>query len=203
VVAAEATIATGVERGRGGRFSNWVVHPAVVPVVLVAAALMLAAVVSKKAWAVDFLHVVCGAAWTTVDLFMGFVIGPIMGRMPIPARMELSKRLMPVMLVLMPTLVVGTLVGGWQLAGMSGNLDTSSQAHPYVVAAVVVVAVMALIALAILEPANLVILLELRRPQPRGEIIGTLMKRFIYTSGVTGAMQVATLILMTRLATLH
>ena len=60
---------------------------------------------------------------------------------------------------------------------------------------------MAVIAIGILEPANLGVLFELRKPAPNGELIGRLMRRFIYTAGITGAMQVATLVIMTRLAT--
>ena len=66
----------------------------------------------------------------------------------------------------------------------------------------IVVGVMAVVALGILEPANIAVLYELRKPQPNGERIGRLMKRFLYTAGLTGAMQVATLIVMTRIATL-
>jgi hypothetical protein len=46
------------------------------------------------------------------------------------------------------------------------------------------------------------VLFELKKPQPDGELIARLMKRFIYTAGITGAMQVATLVIMTRVATL-
>jgi len=60
---------------------------------------------------------------------------------------------------------------------------------------------MAVIALGLLEPANLAVLFELRKPHPNGEVIGRLMRRFIATAGITGAMQVATLLIMTRLAT--
>ena len=44
-------------------------------------------------------------------------------------------------------------------------------------------------------------LVELKKPQPNPAVIERLMKRFIYTAGVTGAMQVATLVIMTRVAT--
>ena len=64
----------------------------------------------------------------------------------------------------------------------------------------VVVGVMAVIALGILEPANIAVLFEMRKPRPDGEVIGRLMKRFIYTAGITGLMQVATLVIMTRVA---
>jgi hypothetical protein len=40
----------------------------------------------------------------------------------------------------------------------------------------------------------------MRRPRPDGEVIGRLMKRFIYTAGITGLMQIATLVIMTRVA---
>jgi hypothetical protein len=57
------------------------------------------------------------------------------------------------------------------------------------------------IALGILEPANLAVLFELKKPQPDGELIGKLMQRFVYTAGITGIMQIATLVIMTRIAT--
>jgi len=41
----------------------------------------------------------------------------------------------------------------------------------------------------------------MNKPVPNGVIIDRLMKRFIYTAGITGLMQVATLVIMTRVAT--
>ena len=64
----------------------------------------------------------------------------------------------------------------------------------------VVVGVMAVIALGVLEPANIAVLFEMRKPRPNGEVIAKLMKRFIYTAGITGLMQIATLVIMTRVA---
>ena len=40
---------------------------------------------------------------------------------------------------------------------------------------------MAVIAIGLLEPANLAVLFEMRKPQPDGAVIEKLMKRFIYT----------------------
>ena len=81
-----------------------------------------------------------------------------------------------------------------------GNLKTSSPNHAWLMASFIVVGVMAVIALGILEPANIAVLFEMRKPRPDGEVIGRLMKRFIYTAGITGLMQVATLLIMTRVA---
>ena len=66
----------------------------------------------------------------------------------------------------------------------------------------IVVGVLAVVALGFLEPANIGVLFELKKEHPNGEVIGKLMKRFLYTAGITGVMQVATLIIMTRIATL-
>jgi hypothetical protein len=102
--------------------------------------------------------------------------------------------------LIIPALVTMTLASGFQLARMNGMLDTSFAYHGWVVASFVVVAVMAVIALGLLEPANIAVLFELRKPQPNPAVIEKLMKRFVYTAGITGAMQIATLIIMTRLA---
>jgi hypothetical protein len=157
-------------------------------------------IATNRLWAIDFFHVVSGGIWTALDLFLGFVIGPILGRLSIPARIEFTARLMPKMVLIMPTVVICTLAGGWQLARHLGYLTASNPHHGWIVASFVVVAVMAVIALGLLEPANIAVLFELKKPRPDGEIIARLMKRFIMTAGVTGAMQVATLVIMTKVA---
>lgn len=171
------------------------------PVVAAVLAGLVAVVATDTHWGVDFFHVVGGAFWTALDLFLGFVLGPILGRLSIPARGEVVTRLMPKMILIMPTVVTCTLVAGWQLARQTGDMLSTYPGHPWVVASMIVVAVMAVVALGILEPANLAVLFELKKPRPSGEVIARLMRRFIYSAGITGVMQVATLIIMTRLAT--
>jgi hypothetical protein len=170
------------------------------PIVAVVIAGLVAAIATNKLWPLEFYHVVGGGMWTALDLFLGLVIGPIMGKMPVAARMEFSSRFMPKMLLIMPTLVTMTLASGWQLARLLGNLNPAYAEHGWIIASFIVVGVMAVIAIGILEPANIAVLFEMRKPQPDGEIIARLMKRFIYTAGITGAMQVATLVIMTKLA---
>ena len=45
------------------------------------------------------------------------------------------------------------------------------------------------------------VLLELRKPQPNGALIGRMMKRFVYTAGILGALQLTIIAIMVRLAT--
>lgn len=188
-----------VGSGEAGAFQ--IVPLRALPVVAAVLVLLVISIAGNWLWALDFFHVAGGALWTAIDLFLGFVIGPIMGKMSIPARVEFSKRLMPKMVVLMPTLVICTLGAGWQLARHLGNLSTAYPTHGWLVASMVVVAVMAVVAIGLLEPANLAVLFELKKPKPNGLLIAKLMRRFVYTAGITGLMQIATLIIMSRIAT--
>ena len=144
----------------------------IVGAVLVA---LVVAIASNRLWPLEFFHVAAGGLWTAFDLFLGFVLGPIIGRMAVPARIDLTTKLMPKLLLIMPTIVTCTLASGWQLGRLLGTIDSGYANHSWIVASYIVVGVMA--------------------------VIGRLMKRFIYTAGITGAMQVATLVIMTKVAT--
>ncbi len=170
------------------------------PIVAALLAGLVAAIASNSLWALDFFHVAGGGLWTGIDLFVGLIVGPILGRLSIPARVEFSTRFMPKMLLIMPTLVAMTLGAGFQLARHLGHLSTAYPHHGWLVASYVIVGVMAVIALGLLEPANLAVLFELKKERPNGERIGRLMRIFVYTAGVTGLMQIATIIIMTFLA---
>src|SRR5437588_2121702 len=171
-----------------------------IPIVVVVLGALVAAIASNKLWALDFFHVAGGALWTGVDLFVGFFIGPILRRMSVQARVEFSSRFMPKMVLLMPTLVIVTLAAGFQLARYLGNLSSAAPGHAWVVASFIVVGVLTVVAIGVLEPANLAVLFELRKPHPNGELIGRLMRRFVFAAGLLGAGQVATLVIMTKLA---
>jgi hypothetical protein len=166
----------------------------------VVAVLLVVAIALNKLWPLMFLHVAGGASWTIIDLFLGLVIGPILGRMPVPARIELTTRLMPKMVLIMPAVVGMTLAAGWQLGNKLGTVVTSYPNHGWVVASFIVVGVMAVLALGLLEPANIAVLIELKKERPNPHVIEHLMKRFIYCAGILGLMQVATLVIMTKLA---
>jgi hypothetical protein len=170
------------------------------PIVAALLAGLVAAIASNSLWALTFFHVGGGGLWTSIDLFLGLIIGPILGGLSVQARIEFTTRFMPKMLLIMPTLVAMTLGAGFQLARHVGNLDASYPHHGWLVASYVIVGVMAVIALGLLEPANLAVLFELKKPRPNGERIGRLMKIFVYTAGITGVLQIATIVIMTFLA---
>ena len=195
------TLAGGAPPAAMERPDFQIVPRAGLPIVAVVVVALIVAIAVNDKWPLMFLHVVAGASWTIIDLFLGFVIGPILGKLSIPARVEVTTRLMPKMVLIMPTAVAVTLAAGWQLATKLGYNLTSYQYHGWVVASFIVVGAMAVVALGLLEPANIAVLTEMKKPRPNPEVVERLMKRFIYTAGATGLMQVATLVIMTRLAT--
>jgi hypothetical protein len=169
-------------------------------IVAIAIVLLIVAIAVNRLWPLVFLHVAGGAAWTIIDLFLGLILGPIMGKMSIPARVEFTTKLMPKMLLIMPTVVTLTLAAGWQLGNKMGTVLTSYPQHAWIVASFIVVGVMSVLALGLLEPANIAVLVELKKRRPNPEVIERLMKRFIYCAGILGVMQIATLVIMTKLA---
>lgn len=200
---ADAAVVSGPAERTGSRDVSdvQIVPMRGIPIVVAVLLALVVAIAGNWKWALDFFHVVGGGLWTGIDLFVGLVIGPIMGSMPIPARVEFSKRFMPKMLLIMPTLVIVTLASGWQLARKINVLAVPYPQHWWVTASFIVVGILSVIALGLLEPANVAVLFELRKPRPNGALIAQLMRRFVYAAGVIGVMQLAILIIMTRIAT--
>src|SRR5471032_2900897 len=139
--------------------------------VAIVVAAVIAAIAANKLWPLAFLHFVGGASWTVIDLFLGFVLGPIMGSLSIPARIEFTKKLMPKMVLIMPTIVTLTLAAGWQLGTKLGTVQSGYYLHGWIVASYIVVGIMAVIALGLLEPANIAVLVELKKPRPNPEVV--------------------------------
>ena len=75
-----------------------------IPLVAVALIGLVAAILSEKLWPLEFYHVVFGGTWTAIDLFVGLIVGPILGRLSVQGRIEFLTRFMPKMVLLMPTL---------------------------------------------------------------------------------------------------
>lgn len=169
--------------------------------VAVALALLIAAVVSHNLWFLNWTHVFAGLLWTGTDLFMGFVLGPIMRRVDLPVRRAILLRLTPRMLFIMPTLSIVTTTAGWFLASDFGYLSVPFPQRWWIVAALVIAALLTVQGLGILLPTNLRIYFELRRERPDAQKMQRMMRRYFGVVALQGAMQVAIIIIMSRLAT--
>ena len=168
---------------------------------LAALAAMIAAIVAGNLWLLDFVHVLASLLWTGIDLFMGFVLGPILRRVPLAVRREIMRRLTPRTLFLMPTVSIIGGTSGWFLAVALGYTALTWPDYGWVAAALVLVTLMTIQGLGFLTPVNVIVCLELQKPEPDMKRISGLMQKYFYAVALQGTMQVAILIVMTRFRT--
>lgn len=169
--------------------------------VAAALALMIAAILSGERWYLNFVHVMTAVMWTGIDLFMGFVIGPVMRRMGPDARRSFTVRLIPRMLFLMPTLSIVGGTSGWFLAQQMGYFDLGYPQLWWVIAAVAILVILTIQGLGVLLPTNIRVYRELRKDRPDGARIARMMRYYIYITGSQGVMQVAMIVIMARFVT--
>lgn len=165
-----------------------------------ALAAMGAAILVGNVWLLDFVHVISGAMWTGIDLFMGFVVGPILRAAPFEARRAVITRLTPKTLFIMPTLSILTSTSGWFLAKQLGFFGVDYPQFHWMVAALTIVAILTVQGLGYLLPTNLRVYLELRKSEPDIAKINALMSRYFYVVAFQGAMQAAIIVVMARFA---
>jgi hypothetical protein len=161
-------------------------------------AVMIAAVLIGNIWFLDFVHVFSSLLWTGIDLFMGFVLGPILRRMDLSVRREVARRLTPRTLFLMPAVAIISGTSGWFLAVELGYTGLPWPAFGWVTAALVLVTLMTIQGLGFLTPVNVMVCLELQKPTPDVRWIATWMQRYFYAVAAQGVMQVAIIVVMTR-----
>lgn len=167
----------------------------------VAFVVMTAAILGASLWFLNLVHVMAGALWTGIDLFMGFVVGPVLRQVSFDTRRAIIGGLIPRTLVLMPTLSIITSTSGWFLALRMGFFDVSYPEFWWVIAALAIVTVLTIQGLGYLLPTNLRLYFEVQKPQPDGQKIARWMKTYVRVVALQGTMQVAIIVVMARFAT--
>jgi hypothetical protein len=168
------------------------------PWALAAIAAMIAVIAAGNIWLLDFVHVFSSLLWTGVDLFMGFVLGPILRRVDLSVRREIVRRLTPRTLFLMPTVSIISGTTGWFLAVALGYTALDWPAFWWVTAALILVTLMTIQGLGFLTPVNVYVCLQLQKPKPDMNKISFWMRWYFYAVALQGLMQVAIIVVMTR-----
>jgi hypothetical protein len=171
------------------------------PWALLAIAVMVAAIAADNLWFLDYVHVFSSLLWTGIDLFMGFVLGPILRRVHLPVRRDIMRRLTPRTLFLMPTVSIISGTSGWFLAVKLGYTALDWPAYGWIVAALVLVTLMTIQGLGFLTPVNVFVCMELQKANPDMTRVAAWMQRYFYVVATQGIMQVAIIVVMTRLRT--
>jgi hypothetical protein len=166
-----------------------------------ALAAMIAAILSPSLWFLNFVHVMTGALWTGIDLFMGFVIGPVLRRVSLETRRAMIAGIIPRTLILMPTLSIITSTAGWFLAVRLGYLNLGFPEFWWVVAALAIVSVLTVQGLGYLLPMNLRLYFEIQKPSPDPDKLKRWMRTYVRVVGVQGTMQVLIIVVMAKFAT--
>jgi hypothetical protein len=159
---------------------------------------MIAAIVGPSLWFLTWVHIMSGVLWTGIDLFLGFVIGPILRRLPFETRRAVIGQLIPKTMVLMPTLSIVTGTAGWFLAERTGYLQLGYPEFWWVAAALAILVVLTVQGLGILTPINILVYLEMLKPEPDSEKVTRWMKTYVRVVAIQGAMQVAMIVIMAR-----
>lgn len=159
-------------------------------------AALVVAISSGSLAILNYVHIMTGALWTGIDLFMGFVLGPVLGGMEPRDRVAVFKRLIPKMTFLMPVLAGVTTTAGIQLAQA---LDIFSLANPWIVAALVIAGILTVQGFGLLLPNEIRIFQQLLSPTPDTEKISRLGMRNAKLGGLQGLFQLAIIFIMARL----
>ena len=149
-------------------------------------------------WLLNWVHVFFGLAWTGIDLFMGFLLGPILRRLDPRLRRTVSQELSARFFWIFPMLSTVTPTAGWELARRFGYLDVPYPGYYWVEAAIALVIVMAFFGIVILAPVNLWVLWELRKPEPNMALVQKLMRIYLAVTALEAVLQLTTIVVMTR-----
>ncbi|MCC6472651.1 MAG: DUF4149 domain-containing protein [Burkholderiales bacterium] len=167
-------------------------------VLLFPAALILAMQL-HSIYLLNWVHVLSGVLWTGADLFMGFIVGPILRSLDMRARTEVIARIVPRTLLYFPVVAATAGTAGWELAAWLGYTNSQSPMYGWTLFALGLVLLMTVVGLAALLPNSLRIWFELQKPAPDRERIVRINRINIWLAGSQGVMQVAMILLMAHL----
>ena len=164
----------------------------VVVAVFVPIGALVYALTSEALLTLNYVHIMAGALWTGVDLYLGFVLGPVLGGLDPRERTAVFMRLMPRMTFLMPVLAGVTSTAGFYLTQRMGF----SLVSPWILAAFVVTGILAVQGFAVLLPNEIRIFRELLSGTPDVNRISRLGMQNAKLGGVQGLFQLAIIFIM-------
>jgi len=164
--------------------------------VLLFPAAMLVAIALKSVFLLNWVHVLSGVLWTGADLFMGFIVGPVLRSLDIAARTAVISYLVPRTLLYFPVVALTAGTAGWHLAGWLGYTNPAHPLHGWAMFALGLVIVMTIVGLCFILPNNLRVWKELHRPAPDRDRVVRLNRINIWLAGGQGVMQVAMILIM-------
>ena len=174
------------------RTSIWVVIPI---------GALIVAILSANLLLLNYVHVFTAVLWTGTDIFMAFLLGPVLRNVSLSSRKEVISWLMPKMVFYMPTVAAVTTTAGFFLASKVGLLTLQSPIVYWVSTVLIIVSAMFIMGLGILLPTNLRIYFEMKKSEPEMHKIQKLMKKYVKVVAIQTVMQFAIIFIMAEFAT--
>ena len=170
----------------------WVIIPIVAVVV---------AIISANLLLLNYVHVFTAILWTGTDIFMAFLLGPVLRNVSLATRKEVISWLMPKMVFFMPTVAAVTTTAGYFLASRMGLITLDPPVVYWIYAILLIVSIMFIQGLGILLPTNLRIYFEMRKNEPDMSRIQRLMRMYVKVVAIQAAMQFVIIFIMAEFAT--
>jgi hypothetical protein len=170
----------------------WVIIPIVAVVV---------AIISANLLLLNYIHVFTAILWTGTDIFMAFLLGPVLRNVSLATRKEVISWLMPKMVFFMPTVAAVTTTAGYFLASKMGLITLNPPVVYWISTVLVIVSIMFIQGLGILLPTNLRIYFEMRKNEPDMSRIQRLMRMYVKVVAIQAALQFVIIFIMAEFAT--
>lgn len=174
------------------RANIWIVIPI---------AALIAAILSANFLFLNYVHIFSSMLWTGTDIFMAFLLGPVLRNVSLSTRKEVISWLMPKMVFFMPTVAAVTTTAGYFLASKMGLITLQPPTVYWISAVLIIVAAMMIQGLGILLPTNLRVYYELRKSESDMSKIQKLMRRYVQVVAIQAALQFTIIFIMAEFAT--
>jgi uncharacterized membrane protein len=162
---------------------------------------LIVAILSANLLLLNYVHVFTAILWTGTDIFMAFLLGPVLRNVGLSTRKEIISWLMPKMVFYMPTVAAVTTTAGYFLASKVGLITLQPPVVYWVATVLIIVSAMFIMGLGILLPTNLRIYFEMKKSEPDMSRIQKLMKKYVKVVAIQTVMQFAIIFIMTEFST--
>jgi uncharacterized membrane protein len=162
---------------------------------------LIIAIITSNFLLLNYVHVFTSILWTGTDIFMAFLLGPVLRQVSLSTRKEVISWLMPRMVFFMPTVAAVTTTAGYFLASRLGLITVEAPTFYWISAVLIIVAAMFIQGLGILLPTNLRIYFELRKDNPDMPKIQKFMKRYVKVVASQAVLQFVIIFIMAEFAT--
>ncbi|HJT85288.1 MAG TPA: hypothetical protein VJ697_12480 [Nitrososphaeraceae archaeon] len=169
--------------------------------IIIPIGVLIIAIVTANLLLLNYVHVFTSILWTGTDIFMAFLLGPVLRKVSLSTRKEIISWLMPKMVFYMPTVSSVTTTSEYFLASKIGLITLESPVVYWITSVLIIVTMMLVQGLGILLPTNIRVYYELRKKEPDMTKIQRLMSTYVKIVATQAILQFIIIFIMSNFAT--